>query len=167
MLGQISHMDENISLLDKNDFRFIAHKMELERIKYIVASYLRVRLRKIETFTKDILNEDAARPPSQKRLSVEERRFAETYLDSINAHFQQVAIQHMPQNLREDATTGRNREIVTPNLTSHIFLRANEAVPSVIVGANDEEVDLDTGSLHIMPYNLAANLLLDGKVQLI
>lgn len=167
MLGQIAHMEENISQLDKNDFRCIAHKMELERIKYIVASYLRIRLRKIETFTKEILNEDAGRPAAQKRLSDEERRYAEAYSDSINKHFHQVAIQHMPQNLREDAAAGRNREIVTPNLTSHIFLRANEAVASVIVGASDEEVDLDTGSLHIMPYNLAANLLLDGKVQLI
>lgn len=167
MLKQINYMDENISQLDKNDFRFIAHKMELERIKYIVASYLRIRLRKIETYTKDILNEDATRTATEKRLSDDEQRFAQSYMDSINKHFQLVAIQHMPQNLREDATTGKNREIVTPNMMSHIFLRANEAVPSVIVGTNDEEVDLDTGSLHIMPYNLAANLLLDGKVQLI
>lgn len=168
ILAQIAHMHENMSTLDKNDFYYIVHQMELERVRYIVASYLRIRLRKIETFTKHILNEDGTRAAALKRLSDDERRFAEAYLESINKHFHHIAIQHMPQNLREDGgTAGHNREIVTPNLTSHIFLRANEPVTSVIVGANDEEVDLDTGSLHIMPYNLATNLVLDGKVQLI
>lgn len=168
VLAQIAHMDENMSTLDKNDFYYIVHQMELERVRYIVASYLRIRLRKIETFTKHILNEDETRAAALKRLSDDECRFANGYLESINKHFNHIAIQHMPQNLREDGGgSGQNREIVTPNLTSHIFLRANEAVPSVIVGANDEEVDLDTGSLHIMPYNLAAHLVLDGKVQLI
>lgn len=169
MLGQIAHMEENIGQLDKNDFRYVAHQMELQRIKFIAASYLRTRLKKIETFTKHILEEDDARAPSIKRLSTDEHRFAESYAESISRHFHQIAIQHMPQNLREDNANAanRNREIVTPNLSSHIFLKANESVPGVVVGTNDEEVDLETGSLHIMPYHHAANLLLEGKVQLI
>lgn len=40
------------------------------------------------------------------------------------------------------------------------------AVPCVVIGKNDEEVDLVSGSRHIMPYNLAAELILDGRVQL-
>lgn len=93
----------------------------------------------------------------------EERTYAEQHLALIRNHFEQIAIQHMPQNLQEESA----REVVTPNLLSHIFLRANESVTSVIVGANDEEVDLDAGSLHIMPYKLAADLVINGKVQLI
>ena len=168
MLGQIAHMQENIAQLDKNDFRYIAHQMELERIKYIIASYLRSRLKKIEAFTRHILNEDEVRPASKRRLSPEELKFTEAHWASIRNHFHQIAIQHMPQNLQEEtSSTGPNREIVTPNLMSHIFLRANESVNSVIVGSNDEEVDLEVGSLHIMPYKLASDLLLEGKVQLI
>lgn len=40
-------------------------------------------------------------------------------------------------------------------------------VSSVIVGVNDEEVDLQYGSRHIMPYKLAADLLKNGDVQLL
>ena len=47
MLGQIAHMEENMKDLDKNDFRYVVHQMELERIRYIVASYLRSRLQKM------------------------------------------------------------------------------------------------------------------------
>lgn len=163
MLGQIEHMEENISQLDKNDFRYVAHRIELERIKYILTSYLRCRVKKIERFTRAILDEDDERPANKKRLSDEERRYATAHMELIRKHFHQIAIQHMPTNLQEESA----REIVTPNLMSHIFLRANEAVPSVIVGMNDEEVDLEPGSLHIMPYKLASELLLDDKIQLI
>lgn len=163
VLDQISHMEQNIAQLDKNDFRYVAHQMELERIKYIATSYLRCRLKKIETFTRCVLTEDEQRAPDKKRLSDAERNYAERHMALIKKHFHQVAIQHMPQNLQEESQL----EIVTPNLMSHIFLRANESVASVIVGTNDEEVDLETGSLHIMPYKLAADLLLGGKVQLI
>lgn len=163
VLRQINGMEQNIAQLDKNDLRYVAHQMELERIKYIAASYMRCRLKKIETFTRHILNEDDQRTPDTKRLSDAERIYAERHMELLRKHFNQIAIQHMPQNLHEESV----REIVTPNLMSHIFLRANESVASVIVGTNDEEVDLETGSLHIMPYKLAADLLLGGKVQLI
>lgn len=163
MLGQIEHMEENISQLDKNDFRYIAHRIELERIKYIVTSYLRCRIKKIEAFTRALLEEDDQRPADKRRMSTEERQYAEAHMALIRKHFHQIAIQHMPANLQEESA----REVVTPNLMSHIFLRANESVPSVVVGMNDEEVDLEAGSLHIMPYKLASDLLLDGKVQLI
>lgn len=163
MLGQLEHMEENIAELDKNDFRYIAHRIELERIKYIVTNYLRCRIKKIEAFTRSILDEDETRPSNKKRLSDEERQYAEEHMALIKGHFHRIAIQHMPTNLQEESA----REIVTPNLMSHIFLRANESVPSVVVGMNDEEVDLEAGSLHIMPYKLASDLLHDGKVQLI
>lgn len=41
------------------------------------------------------------------------------------------------------------------------------SVDSVVIGRFDEEVDLLVGSRHIMPYNLAADLVLDERVQLI
>lgn len=163
MLGQIEHMEENISQIDKNDMRYMAHRIELERIKYIITSYLRCRLKKIETFTRAIVNEDEERPADKKRMSPQEQRYATEHLSLVRKHFHHIAIQHMPANLQKESAT----EIVTPNLMSHIFLRANESVASVVVGMNDEEVDLEANSLHIMPYRLASDLLLDGKVQLI
>lgn len=167
MLGQIEHMEQNISQLDKNDFRYVAHQIELERIKYIVTSYLRCRIKKIEIFTRALLDDDNQRPVDKRRLSTEERQYAEAHMALIQKHFHQIAVQHMPANLQKESEKPSEREIVTPNLMSHIFLRANESVASVVVGMNDEEVDLEAGSLHIMPYKLASDLLLDGKVQLI
>lgn len=164
MLGQMSHMDENMKYLDKNDFRYIAHKMELERVRYVITSYLRNRLKKIEKFTKYILDEEDSRDNERKRLSSEESIFAREFHQGVCSHFKQVALQYMPPNLQG---TDEKLMIVRPNLLSHIYLKANINVASVVVGADDEEVDLVAGSQHIIPYQLISDLILSGKVQLI
>lgn len=157
MLDQIVHMEQNLSQLQRNDFRLIAHRMELARIKYIVSSYLRTRLAKIERYTAAILADAPA------RLSAEERKFADAYLANERAHFRNTALRHMPLNMQEPNA----QEVCRPNVREHVFLKANTSVASVVVGRDDEEVDLLDGSRHIMPYNLASELVLDGRVQLI
>ncbi|XP_039970877.1 DNA replication complex GINS protein SLD5 [Bactrocera neohumeralis] len=163
MLGQVAHMEENMKDLDKNDFRFIVHQMELERIRYVMASYLRCRLQKIETYTRHILNEEETREVAEKRLSPEEFKYAQEFADNVEQYFQQVALQYMPNMQRAEA----EQRIVRPNLMSHVFIKANVDVPSVVVGVDDEEVDLTAGSQHIIPYQLVSDLIYKNQAQLI
>lgn len=121
MMGQVAHMEENMKDLDKNDFRYVVHQMELERIRYIMASYLRCRLQKIETYTKHILKEESARIAEEKRLSPEETKFAQEYYENIEECFQHVALQYMPNTQRSEA----EQRLVRPNLMSHVFIKAN------------------------------------------
>lgn len=67
MLEQIQHMENNMSKLDKQDFRLLAHRMELERIRFIISSYLRLRLEKIELYTQYILKQESERTPDEQR----------------------------------------------------------------------------------------------------
>ncbi|ALC46734.1 Sld5 [Drosophila busckii] len=163
MLSQVAHMEEQMRDLEKNDFRYVVHQMELERIRYIMTSYLRCRLQKIETFTQHILNQEAAREPADKRLSPEEAKFAQEFATHMDEYFHKVATQYMPSQQRGEA----EQRIVTPNLMSHVFLKANVAVSGVIVGVDDEEVDLTPGSQHIIPYQLVADLIQKNQAQLI
>ncbi|KAH8417009.1 hypothetical protein KR222_001516, partial [Zaprionus bogoriensis] len=163
MLSQVAHMEEQMKDLDKNDFRFVVHQMELERIRYIMASYLRCRLQKIETFTQYILNRDAEHEAADKRLSPEESRYAQDFVAHVEEYFNKVATQYMPNQQRGEA----EQRLVVPNLMSHVFLRANVAVSGVIVGVDDEEVDLTPGSQHIIPYQLVADLIQKNQAELI
>ncbi|KAH8340234.1 hypothetical protein KR074_000101 [Drosophila pseudoananassae] len=163
MVSQVAHMEDQMRDLDKNDFRAVVHGMELERVRYIMASYLRCRLQKIETFTQHILNQEAARDPDEKRLSPEETKFAQDFAGHVDEYFHKVATQYMPNQQRGEAEL----RIVTPNLMSHVFLKANVAVPAVIVGVDDEEVDMAAGSQHIIPYQLVADLIQNNQAQLI
>uniref|UniRef100_A0A161MJD3 Dna replication complex gins protein sld5 n=1 Tax=Triatoma infestans TaxID=30076 RepID=A0A161MJD3_TRIIF len=48
MMEQIVQMEENVSRLSSTDLRNLIHRQELERIRYLIRSYLRIRLTKIE-----------------------------------------------------------------------------------------------------------------------
>jgi GINS complex subunit 4 len=161
MLGQLTHMEENLQAIDANDFRRITHTMELERIRYIVTSYLRCRLQKIEDFTQHIIEEERNRPAEKKRLSEAEMKFAEDYFESIEKHFQQLALRHIPPN-QDDL----NKRIIRPNLMSNVFLKVLKPC-GVVVNTNDEEVDLSKNSQHMLPYQLISDLILKGDVQLL
>lgn len=183
MLSQVAHMEEQMKDLDKNDFRFVVHQMELERIRYIMSSYLRCRLQKIETFTQYILNRDTELDEAAKRLSPEEAKYAQDFAHHVDEYFNKVATQYMPNQQRGEA----EQRLVLPNLMSHVFLKANVAGPlgisntyvlrssyvcfilvsGVIVGVDDEEVDLTPGSQHIIPYQLVADLIQKNQAQLI
>lgn len=125
MLSQVAHMEEQMKDLDKNDFRFVVHQMELERIRYIMSSYLRCRLQKIETFTQFILNRDAELDQAAKRLSPEEAKYAQDFANHVDEYFNKVATQYMPNQQRGEA----EQRLVLPNLMSHVFLKANVAGP--------------------------------------
>lgn len=47
MMEQINEMENNIQRVKSNDLKIYIHKMELERIRYLVTSYLRVRIKKV------------------------------------------------------------------------------------------------------------------------
>jgi GINS complex subunit 4 len=161
MMGQINHMEENLNKIVSNDFRRVVHKMELERIKYTIAAYLRCRLQKLEDFSQFMIDEEKKRPPNRKRLSEAELTFAEEFQDSIEKHFQQLALQHLPPQ-QDDIS----KRIIRPNIMSHVFLRVIKS-SGIIVNTSDEEVDLSENSIHMLPYQLISELVNKGDVVLI
>ncbi|KAG8249201.1 DNA replication complex GINS protein SLD5 [Homalodisca vitripennis] len=166
MMEQIHHMEENLKKLDKNDFRVGLHKLELDRIRYLITSYLRTRIDKIETFTLKILEDEQLREPSERYLSQGEMAFAKEYISNMNTHFKSL-FAGMPESLQDLHT---NQIMIKPNLESHLFVKAKGSVQGVIVddGENrEEEVSLDENSQHILPYNAISEFVKNGKVQLL
>lgn len=167
MLDQINQMTENLKRCKKQDFRVAIHKMEIDRIRYVLSSYLRTRLEKIERCAHYLLDKDASvKDPSEAVLSPEETSYARGYLSSMENHFQKVVLQQMPENLRSfDAA----KVSVRPNLESYIFLKVKETTNGVLVeddtgDGRDEEVDLEEGSQYLMRYNTVKDLLHSGAV---
>ncbi|XP_077294542.1 DNA replication complex GINS protein Sld5 [Arctopsyche grandis] len=169
MLGQIQHMETNINKLPKTDFRLPVHKMELCRIKYIISSYLRTRLEKIERYTLQILKEERQRMASDTNyLTPAEYQYASSYIENLKSYLTTTALNNMPDNMHsfED-----DKMTINPNMNAHVFFKANETVNGVVLEGlgedQDEEIDLEAGSQHILPYKYIADLVKNGKVQLI
>ncbi|XP_012278801.1 DNA replication complex GINS protein SLD5 [Orussus abietinus] len=165
MLQQISHMEENIKKLDKSDLRVIIHRMELDRIRYLVCNYLRIRLEKIERYVIHILSQEARRSSEDGYLNSRELRMAKEYLSHLETLFRGVALQHMPANFQEFTVKDLT---VMPNMHSHVFLRAAKNISGIILTeAMDEEINFEEGSQHIIRYGAVADLVKNRDVQLI
>lgn len=93
------------------------HSLELSRIRYVITSYLRHRLRKIERYALYILQQEATRGETEKYLSPQEKIFADEYVKNTETLFNTVASQHLPVTLRN------SKYLVEPNMSSHVFFK--------------------------------------------
>ena len=165
MLQQIAHMEENVRRLEKGDIRLMIHRMELDRIKFVISCYLRARLEKIELYAIHILSQEANRSPDECYLTAAELQYAKEFLSGMETLFRTIALQHMPGNFQAFEV---NKVTVKPNMNAHVFLRANSRVSGIMLpGSMDEEIDLEPGSQHIIQYSAIADLVKNGTVQLI
>lgn len=137
--------------------------MENRRIRFIIASYLRKRLEKIEEFAIHLLTEDNDRSQEDAYMTQAEAKFARDYLASVESLFSTVALQHMPDKIDNfDIKAMASR----PDLDKHVFIRSNKSINGIVI-ANDEDVDFEKGSQHIIQYSAIAHLVKNGDVQLI
>jgi len=167
LLEQIKGMEGNLAKLSKNDPKMDLLKLELERIKFVITSYLRTRLKKIECFCVKVLEQEANRSKEDAYLSPAELQFAKGFAQNVDNHFETI-LRHMPERFNQ---LERNKKIIEPNLNSFVFLKCNKHIDSVIIKNlledQEEEVMLEDGSQHLMPYSSVAEFVKIGAVQLI
>ena len=77
-------------------------KFELDRIKFMLYSYLRLRIKKVEKFASFILDEDNSRHVNSKsKLSPEEYAYAIEYFKNVKEHLTSTVLDHLPNNLQD------------------------------------------------------------------
>lgn len=85
MLEQIECMERNLETLDNKDLIKNIHKLEVDRLRFMVTSYLRIRLNKIEDFALCILQQEEERRKNglEMYLSDSELVYANSYKDGM------------------------------------------------------------------------------------
>ncbi|KAK9711294.1 GINS complex subunit [Basidiobolus ranarum] len=150
-----------------NAFIAMLYQTEMERVKYLIRSYLRTRLSKIE---KDIFyimkNEEYA-----GRLSDAELRYAQMYHDLLESHFRKSCLDSLPAWMQrlDDRTSDLNRTsnmINPPDLERAVFCRVKENIGEFQLSENASVV-LDVNNIFILRYCTIQNLLAEQKVELI
>ncbi|XP_014931528.2 DNA replication complex GINS protein SLD5 isoform X1 [Prionailurus viverrinus] len=170
VMEQLDHMEENLRRAKKGDLKVSIHRMEMERIRYVLSSYLRCRLMKIEKFFPHILEkEKTAHEGELSSLSPEELVFAKQYMANTETYLKNVALKHMPPNLQ---MVDLLRSVPKPDLDSYVFLRVKERQENILVEPETDEqrdyvIDLEEGSQHLIRYKTIAPLVASGAVQLI
>ena len=163
-------MEENLSRLKKGDMRIPVHRMELSRIRFMINSYLRLRLNKIQDaiyhYTKD---DKDIMEDNPSRLTPEETRFARSYKEDLVEHFSNLVLRHIPGLRNPDKVVPG---VPTPNTNTAVFVGVREdcmgvEIPDDSGQGRDDTVDLLKDSQHILKFNTVASFVDDGSVQLI
>ncbi|XP_029916854.1 DNA replication complex GINS protein SLD5 isoform X1 [Myripristis murdjan] len=173
VMEQLTHMEANLQRVKKGDVKVSVHRMEMDRIRFVLSSYLRSRLQKvsqIEKFFPHVLEKEKSRAEGDPSLlSPEEYAFAKEYLANTETYLKAVALKHMPPNLQ---SVDMLKAVPEPCLDSFVFLRVKERQDNILVEPETDEqreyvVDLEEGSQHLMRYRTIAPLVSSGAVQLI
>uniref|UniRef100_A0A3P8YKL2 DNA replication complex GINS protein SLD5 n=1 Tax=Esox lucius TaxID=8010 RepID=A0A3P8YKL2_ESOLU len=168
VMEQLTHMEANLQRVRKGDVKASVHRMEIDRIRFVLSSYLRSRLQKIEKYFPHVLEKEKSRADGDPSfLSPEEFAFTKEYLTNTETYLKSVALKHMPPNLQ---TVDMLK--AEPCLDSFVFLRVRERQENILVEPETDEqreyvVDLEEGSQHLMRYRTIAPLVSTGAVQLI
>lgn len=167
ILDQITTMEENIKKLNSSDFTKSIYQLEVDRLRFLVSSYLRTRLEKIETYVIHILKEEEKRVErgSEKYLTEQEFEFAKEFSFTMEQYFDKM-MRFYPG---VPADTWSNK-IIQPNNNTFVFLKSKKRIEGVPIDEGNAEsdlVDIQDGSRVIISYNSVAELVKNGDVHLI
>ncbi|EGG13950.1 myosin IB [Cavenderia fasciculata] len=108
------------------------YEMEKERIKYIVRSYLRTRLQKIERYNEYLL----MREETRKRMSEFEIIYCTKYNDLVKNHFNQSFLSNLGDDLKRVDSDKSCQKPITDN---YVFCTPN---------GNVGQIEIDEESFH-------------------
>ncbi|KAL7946344.1 hypothetical protein V8C42DRAFT_320317 [Trichoderma barbatum] len=164
--SQIEKIEDMTGDMDpKTNFALIVIQTELERYKFLVRSYLRTRIAKIDKHTLHYLSTQELR----QRLSPTELAYATRHQALLHNHYLSSFLSSFPQRLQNlNDTAGNVSMIDSPDLDTAVFVRL----------LRDKDVfgrgtDVDTilpatgGDVLILRWSSAKGLVEDGDAELV
>jgi len=166
MMGNLEAQTEAASLLaaqaaakaDEHE-RILLVQLEIERVRFLLRSYIRTRTYKIEQYAQYLLKTPAAKG----KMSDVEFGYAQRYQALIERHLTTSVVQNLPERM------GRLDEddmIVKPDLEQAVFARARKNCPPIRL-PDGEILEMLDGDIHMLRYRSVRRLLRDGDVRLV
>ncbi|KAI8617432.1 hypothetical protein BC830DRAFT_1062435 [Chytriomyces sp. MP71] len=147
---------------DESDAGFVhsVYSLELERIRFVLRSYMRTRIHKIETHTGALLKN----PEYRARMSEDELAYAEQFnritLENYKKSFLDEACPPSLQTL-DDAETANN-----PNLNQAVFCRVRRDIGPHLLPTGDT-INLTKDKIYLLHYRTVKPFVITGEVDLI
>lgn len=163
---QIELLEETEIRDAKTNFKLVIIQTELERVKYLMRSYLRARIYKLDKYALHCLrNQDI-----MLRLSSLERQYVQKHQAILERHYQLAFLKDLPEsgNLRklDDVAAAGLSMIDAPDLKKAVFCKVVKPVSSEIrVGS--ERIDLEVGNILLIRYGAVRKFLYDESMVLI
>lgn len=149
----------------KTNFALIVIQTELERYKFLVRSYLRARIAKIDRHTLHYLSTDALRA----RLSEMELAYATRHQALLHNHYLCSFLSSFPPGLQNlNDTAGNVTMVDSPDLDSAVFIRLLRNAMVTGHGVDDDgTVEFEENNILILRWSDAKPLVDSGKAELV
>lgn len=147
-----------------NDERFYLNMMrlEMERIKYLLKSYLRSRIVKIEKHLFFIVEKDQANLLSQAEMD-----YAWTLYESKKDHFNQEFFSKISKKLNMlDSTDMPDAMITKPNPKEFVFVRFLISMTKYTI-LEHIDIEVKEDKIYFLPFDQVKYLLQRGEAELI
>ena len=166
----LQQQKEELAVGDVETLEGTLLQLSYDRVQYLLRSYLRTRLKKIQRFAIHILSNEEV----TQRLSEQEYNFATRFVDLIERHMKATFLSRVPDKFDAlDEVTDDTNMVTQPDLASHVVVRVNEDLGTFVINAegaadgDGDEVDLRKGDVLIAPYQPFQELLGRGLVDLL
>ncbi|WVO14397.1 hypothetical protein L204_102030 [Cryptococcus depauperatus] len=149
---------------EEEHFKLVLVQTELERVKYLVRSYLRVRLHKIERYAYHI----TLSPEMHNLLSGAELSHAQRYTELLHTHFQHSVLDSLPETFRrlDEAYGDGLSMIVKPNKQTPVLIYVRQDCGEIILESGDQAT-LAKGTTHLVRYSLIERWVNLGWVEVL
>ncbi|PHH91203.1 hypothetical protein CDD83_1309 [Cordyceps sp. RAO-2017] len=163
---QIERVEEMTGDMDpKTNFALIVIQTELERYKFLVRSYLRVRIAKIDKHALYYISDQELR----ERLSPTELAYATRHQALLHNHYLSSFLSSFPPQLQNlNDTAGNVSMIDAPDADTAVFIRMLRARDVYGRGTDtDNTVPAAIGDVLILRWSSAKPLVDDGDAELV
>ncbi|KAI8397739.1 GINS complex protein [Nakaseomyces glabratus] len=174
--------------LNNGKLPLLCMEAELERVKFVMRSYLRCRLNKIDKYSlylRQLGDQGINLISLDELMSEQELKYHAKHSVILLKLLNNSILRHMPPELQAiNDTEGSVSMIEEPNWKKFVFIYVNGPANvaddpqlqqsedgkyyyNITIPEFDEIVELTTGSIYVMRYDIVKDLLRDGKVELI
>ncbi|KAL8481330.1 hypothetical protein ACS0TY_027735 [Phlomoides rotata] len=169
---QIQLMEEMADEFNKNGVDPLTvslYQMDLDRTMFLMRSYLRTRLQKIEKYVFHIQKT----AEQWNRLSRQEQKFAKRYATDLEHHLDQSVLSKLPDqyrsHLRQSAASEEDDMVPEPKLDTYVICKSKKYLGSFQLddGEEEEVINIEADDLYALPYKSIKPLVESGQIDLV
>ncbi|XP_074561640.1 DNA replication complex GINS protein SLD5 [Curcuma longa] len=167
---QIKLIEETVEEFVDNgvdDLIVSLYQMDLDRSLFLLRSYLRIRLQKIEKYMIHISKTDL-----WNKLSEQEQKFTKRCMDIMEKHLNQSVLERLPYGyqsiLKQSISSDEDDMVPQPQLDTFVFCKTKDAVGAFqLDDVGDEIIDLVADDLNVVRYKSIKGLVEAGQIDLV
>ncbi|CAI9299701.1 unnamed protein product [Lactuca saligna] len=169
---QIQLMEETVEEFMNNGedpLTVSLYQMDIDRTMFLLRSYLRIRLQKIEKFMFHIQKTAQL----WTRLSRQEQKFAKRSIEDMKQHLDESVLSKLPDryksHLKQSVISEEDDMVMEPKLDAFVICRSRKFLGGLPVDDSGEENPLDmyAGDIYALRYKSIKPLVESGQLDLV